>query len=112
MDLRARPARPRLAHLPEVVFLAQPENPLLRNPRDRLPQLLRVIVFAKNGNVELVFREPVIFGDQLPSKCNRVFLEIIPKRKIPQHLKERMMPPRVPDIIQIVVFPARPHTLL
>ena len=112
VDLRARPARPGLAHLPEVVFFVQPENAILRNARHLLPQLFRVIVFAKNRDVELVFRQSVILGDQLPRKRNRVSLEIIAKRKIAQHLEERMMPPRVADVIQVVVLAARPHAFL
>ncbi len=42
VDLRARTARPRVAHLPEVVLVAQSEEPVVREARDLPPELPRL----------------------------------------------------------------------
>ncbi len=58
VDLRARAARPCVAHLPEVVLLVETEDARLRNARDLLPQFFGLIVFAEDGDVELILRQP------------------------------------------------------
>src|SRR5213594_658083 len=47
VDLAAGPAGTRRTHRPEVVLLAQPEDPLLAHA-DRLPQLLGFVVVAED----------------------------------------------------------------
>src|SRR3546814_11040147 len=43
---------------------------------------------------------------------DRLFLEIIAEREIPQHFKECMVPRGEADIIEVIVFAARAHTFL
>ena len=43
---------------------------------------------------------------------NRLFLEIIAKRKIAEHFKKRMMPRCITDIIQVIMFAARTDAFL
>src|SRR5947209_1080972 len=42
-------------HLPEVVFLVETEDALLRNARNLLPEFFSVIVLAENSDIELFF---------------------------------------------------------
>src|SRR5207249_12018425 len=101
VNLRAGTAWPRFTHLPKVIFFAQPENTILRNPGHLLPKFFRLVILAENRHVELVCGKPVLFRNQLPGKRDGVFFEVIAKGKVAQHLKERMMPPRVTNIVQI-----------
>ena len=112
MDFRARPARPGLAHLPEIVRFVHAENTALRDARHFLPELFGVIVLAKNSDVKLVFRQREILGEQFPRESDGLALEIVAEGKIAQHLEKGVMPARVADVIEIVVFTARTHALL
>src|SRR5713101_2379653 len=126
MNLTARAARAGVAHGPEVVFGSQLENAIDGNS---LVQPIGACFFVplhirgnrsprktpiKDCHVEffLVDAEPFRGSDEFPSVSNRIFLEIIAKRKIPKHLEKRVMPLRKPHIFQIVVFPARAHAFL
>src|ERR1700751_785447 len=119
MNLAAGSARTRVAHLPEVVLQAHLINAILRHSL-RGPQVIRLSIASKpaltvkNGYVQLVFgnAEPCGRSNQFPRVGNCVLLEVIAKREIPQHLEKGMMPVRKADILEIVVFAARPHTLL
>ena len=72
VNLRARPARSGLAHLPEIVFLVEPEDAVLGNAGHLLPQLFGVVVLAKHRDVQLVLGQAVFLGDQLPGEGDRV----------------------------------------
>ena len=85
---------------------------LFRDAGDLLPQLFGVVVFAKNGDVQLVFRQAVVLGDQLPGEVDGFGFEVIAEREVAQHLEERVVPARVADVIQIVVLAAGAHALL
>ena len=119
MDLAARPARTGVTHLPEIVFQPRLENPILRNSL-RQPQVVRLSIaryaaFAgENRYIQFVLLnpKPLLRRNQLPCIRNGFFLEVIAERKISQHLEKRVMPVGEPDILQIIVLPARPHTLL
>ncbi len=120
-DLTTRPTRPRIPHLPEVILGPHPKDPLLRNANLN-PKLLRLII-PRNLRIALKDRhiqprriDPkamiVIRSQQLPRISDRILLEVVPKRKISQHLEEGMVTPRKPNVLQIVVLAPRSHTLL
>ena len=81
---------------------------------DFLPELFGVVIFAKNRDVELVFRQAIPFGagDQFPSVGDGVLLEIVAERKVAEHFEERVMAAGIADIFQIVMLAARAHTFL
>ncbi len=66
MNFGARAAGAGFAHLPEVVLLIEAEDAAFGNAGDFLPKHLGFIIFAEDGDVELVFGETVVLGDQLP----------------------------------------------
>ena len=44
--------------------------------------------------------------------CTRLLLEVTPKGKIAEHLKKCVVPRRVANIFQIIMFATSPHTFL
>ena len=119
MDLATWPAGPGLTHLPKVVFQAKFENSIFRDTL-REPQVIsfsiaRYAAFTiEDGHVQLVFRnpKPLRRSNQFPRVGDGIFLEVIAKGKIPQHLEKRVMPVGEADIFQIVVLPTCSHTFL
>src|SRR5579862_4982967 len=119
MNLAAWTARSGIAHLPEVVLGAEFVNALLRYTPSK-PQVvslgvaLHAVLPLENRDVELFFRkvEPLRRSDQLPGVRDGIFLEVIAKGKIPQHLEEGVMAIGEADILEIVVLAASAHALL
>ena len=112
VDLRARTARAGVAHLPEIVLLVEAEDAALGNAGHLLPQLFGVVVLAENGDVEPVFGQAVILGDQVPGELDGVGFEVVAEGEIAQHLEERVVAAGVADVFEIVVLAARAHAFL
>jgi hypothetical protein len=51
-------------------------------------------------------------GDELPREADRVALEVVAEREVAEHFEERVVARGVPDLLEIVVLAAGPHTLL
>ena len=60
----------------------------------------------------MLLRQLQLLGDELPREPNRVALEVVPEREVPQHLEEGVVPVRVAHLFEIVVLSARAHALL
>ncbi len=112
MDLRARPARAGLAHLPEIVLFVEAEDAALGNAGHLLPELFGFVVFAEDGDVELVFGQAVILGDQVPGELDGVGFEVVAEGEIAQHLEEGVVAARVADVFEVVVLAAGAHAFL
>ena len=116
VELRARAAGTGVAHGPEVVFLAQFENPLGGKIRAPVIESFGVpghAVFAledRGGKAILI--EAHRSGEELPGERDRVFLEIVAEREVPEHLEERVMTRGQADVLEIVVFAAGADALL
>jgi hypothetical protein len=54
VDLGARPARPRVRHLPEVVLRAQPVDPLVGKSGDLAPERARLVVLVKDRHAQVL----------------------------------------------------------
>ena len=116
VNLGAPAAGTGLAHRPEV--LGQPK---LRDPlpgHELRPDRVRVGV-ARNARIpledrreETVRSELPRSGEELPRKRNGRVLEVITEGEVSQHLEERVMPERRPDVVEVVVLAADPHALL
>ena len=85
---------------------------LFGHARDLLPELLGFVVFAEDGDVELVLRQAVILGDQVPGELDGVGFEVIAEGEIAQHLEESVVAAGVADIFEIVVLAARADAFL
>ena len=79
---------------------------------DRLPELFGVVVFAEDGDVELVFGQAVFLGDEVPGEADGVGFEVVAEGEVAEHLEERVMAAGVADIFEIVVLAAGAHALL
>src|SRR6267378_4547127 len=125
MDFAARPTRTRVAHGPEIIFEAgNREDALFRNILFA-PEAACFFIYserfarrnfraAKHRYVQLALcnSKPFRRSEQLPGKRNRFLLEIIAKRKVPKHLKKRVMSLCEADVFEVVVFAARANAFL
>ena len=57
-------------------------------------------------------RDAQLFCNEFPGKCDRFALKVVAKRKIAEHLEERIVPVRMTDLLEIIVLAAGTHTLL
>src|SRR6185436_141765 len=96
MDLGARATRTGLAHLPEVVLTAKPQNSL-RTRAHLLPVALGFFVgrdffvSAKDREPQALRLETKFVYQQIPREVNCFLLEVIAEREITEHLEECMM---------------------
>src|SRR5207249_11991095 len=91
VDLRARPAWPGLAHLPEIVLLAEPQDLLWVDVSLLAPPLLGFVVSGVDRSPKLVLREMPDPGEQLPGPEDRFFLVIVTERPVAEHFEEGVM---------------------
>ena len=117
VNLAAWTTRAGLTHLPEIVLAPEAQDSLSRRAYF-FPQALGVFI-RRHFGVALVDREPqprrIEFqniDEQLPGKLDRVFLEIIAKRKIAEHLEKCVVPRGLSNLVEVVVLATRPHALL
>ena len=110
-DFGARTARAGWPHLPEVIRGRDTDDPILRHTAF-FPDLKRFVIGVINGGQQTRFIDAEFFGDEFPGKRNGLFLEVVPKGKVTQHLKECVVARRVADVVQIVMLAARSDTFL
>ena len=111
-DLRARTARARLTHGPEVVVGGDADDLVVRQAGDLAPQPGGVLVGDMDCDQQLLGRQPEIAGDELPREFDRRLLEVVPEGEIAEHLEEGQVAAGVADIVEVVVLAARAHALL
>ena len=85
---------------------------LIGQARDLFPPRCGFIIIVIDGDEQFVFRQTIHIGDQCPGVIDRLFLEIIAKRKIPQHFEERVVTGCVTDIFKIIMLAACTDTFL
>ncbi len=111
-DLRARAARPGVAHGPEIVRARDADDAALGEPRDLLPQVEGDVVVDIDGRGELVLRQGEFLRHQIPGELDRALLEVVAERKVAEHLEEGVVARRVADVVEIVVLAAGAHAFL
>ena len=112
VQLAARTAGACVAHLPEVVLVAEALDAVHRYADDVVPDLLRFVVALMHGDPDLVAVKTEGLGDQLPAPRNRVRLEVVPEAEVAHHLEEHEVALGAADIVEIVVLAAGTRTLL
>ena len=118
VDLGARTARARVAHLPEVVLHVAGNHVVLR--QERLPEGLRLEVglearggiALEPGRVEAVRVEAVDLGEQLEAPADRLLLEVVAERPVAEHLEEGVVIRVLAHVFEVVVLAARADALL
>ena len=112
MQLTAGTARPRVGHLPKVVLVAQPIDTVHRHASYFVPELFSFVVRRVDRDIETIGIEAQGLGEILPRILNRIALEVVSEREVPEHLEERVMPGSSPDFLEIVVFASGSYALL
>jgi hypothetical protein len=112
VNFAARPARAGLAHRPEVVLVSEPDHPILRHAGNLDPEAASLVVGVVHRIDQTAGVDPVDVHQELMSKFDGALLEVIAKRKVPQHLEERVVARRPPHVVQIVVLAPGADTLL
>ena len=110
VDFRARPTRPCLAHLPEVVFFVGSKDAVVGDVF--LPLGTRFVVCgksvtlvtAKDGHVKAVFVQTVTIREQFPRPVDGFGFEVVPKRPVAEHFEEGVVVGVHADFLQVVVL--------
>ena len=109
-----------IGHLPEVVTLVGHATGLVADAHAALgwhadlagPYVVGLVVFVVDGSPQAFDRNAVDSGQQFPGKMDGFAFEIIPERKVAEHLEKRMMARGVADVFQIVVLATCPYAAL
>ena len=126
MNLAAGTARAGVPHHPEIVLLAPVHDlhggiqtcrtklfrPVIPGFLVKLTWIPLRLVGAINRGIKAVLGELPDFGDQLPRPIDRLPLEVIPKRPVPEHLEKGVVIGVQPDVLEVVVLATRPDALL
>ena len=118
VELGAGPAGAGVSHLPEVVLHPEGEHPVLGEvPQPEFPGLevgleAHGLLPTEVRGVESIGFHAVDLGQQFERPGDRLLLEVVPERPVPQHLEEGVVV-RVPsDVLEVVVLAAGPDALL
>ena len=112
VDLRARPARTRVSHRPEIVLLAQAQDAVVTHARDLLPEGEGVVVVDEHRGLEPVLGQPPLVRQELPAVGHRLRLEVIAEGEVAQHLEEGVVARGAPDVLEVVVLASGADALL
>ena len=103
-----------IGHLPEIVLVAQAEDPAVRDAGDLPPQLPRFIVGMVHRDIQPVGidAEPLAARHPFPGVFDRLLLEVIAEGEVAEHLEERVVARGVTHLLEVVVLPAGADALL
>ena len=66
----------------------------------------------EHSYAQVLARHLQLFCNELPGEAYCITFEVVSKGEIAEHFEKRVMPGRVSDLLQIVVFAAGTHALL
>ncbi len=112
VQLAARTARAGVAHLPEVVLVAEALDALHRHADDVVPDLLGLVVALVDGDPDAVAVEAPDIGDELPAQRDRQLLEVVAEAEVAHHLEEHEVALGAPDVVEVVVLATGADALL
>ena len=93
-------------HLPEIVEGRDPDDLVVGQPRDLLPDRRRLVVGVVDGDQKLVLRDAEILRQQLPGIGDRLLLEVVAEGEVAEHLEKGVMARGIADIVEVVVLAA------
>ena len=89
------------AVLPEVVFLTELVDVVLRDMHHILPDVIRLLIVYINRRIQTVRIQADTLGQELPCPWNRFLLEVIAEREVSEHLKEGTVAGCLTNILQV-----------
>src|SRR4030095_1340071 len=66
-----------------------------------VPDLRGLVVVGVDGHPEAILCEAVDLGEERPLPADAIALEVVAKGEVPEHLEERVMARRAPDVLEI-----------
>ncbi len=99
---------PVVRELAFLVELAATHDPVGRDTRQVDPGRGRLLVLVVDRDPQQVVIDPVPLGDQLVRPRDRLGLEVVGEREVPEHLEEGLVPGVVAHVLDVV----RAHHLL
>ena len=112
VDFRARTTGTGIAHRPEIFIFVEPVEFRLREPNPVVPDFVRLFVFSKDGDHEILGLETDSFRQQGPGMLDRLLFEVIAKREIAEHFEERVMSRGSTHVFEIIVLAGDTHAFL
>ena len=124
MQLRARPAGPRLSHHPEVVVRIAIHHMHLRihslARKERRPCVVRLLVeFTRipfpgriHRSIEPLHREAPTLHNEFPCPRNCLLFEVIAERPVAQHFEKGVVIGILPHVLKIIVLATGTNALL
>ncbi len=87
-NFRARSARTGIAHGPEIVRAGNAQDLAIRQPRDLLPKLERVVIVDIDRDQQPILGKREILRDECPGELDRLLLEVVAEGEVAEHLEE------------------------
>ena len=112
VDLAARAARTGVAHLPEVVLVAEALDALHRHADLLVPDRLGLVVAVVDGDPQPVAVDAERLGRQLPAPRDDLVLEVVAEAEVAEHLEEHEVSLGAPDVVEVVVLATGAGALL
>ena len=101
-DLGIRSARTTVSDRPPpVVLLPEAGDPILREADNVPPEGERLVIVVIDRDGEPVLGKPELVNEELPRQTDGFFLEVVPEREVAEHLEERVVERRPPDILYV-----------
>ncbi len=112
VDLAARPAWTGVAHLPEVVLVAEPLDALHRHADLLVPDGLGLVVAVVHRDPHPVAVEAERLGVELPAPRDDLALEVVAEAEVAEHLEEHQVALGAADVVEVVVLATGAGALL
>ena len=103
-DFRAWPAGTVRTHGPEIVLGRDTDDLFVGETGPFLPQVEGFVVRVIDGDQQTLWIKAPFLGQERPGVIDRLFLEIVAEREIPEHFEEGVMPCGIADIVEIIVL--------
>ena len=118
VDLGAGAAGARVPHFPEIVVLVAEDDVIFGEVLQ--PGVFGFLVHGsaillgtlENSGIEDAFIDLVHLGEELPGPVDRLFLEVIAKAPVAQHLEHGVVIGVVADLLEVIMFSADSQALL
>ncbi len=112
MNFRAGAARASLAHLPEVVLVAELQDVRRIDVGLAFPEFEALVVVLIDRGVQTLFGKLPDLGHQFPRPADRFLFIIVAERPVAEHLEKGVVIGIAPDIFEVVVLAGCADALL